>query len=112
MAVRGGCSADAFGTEALMMARPLATLSVVFAALLSTATPAQGVQTAKPDPSGEKICEKITVTGSRLATRKLCATRAEWAERRRQDRDIVEGIQMLRLNPCNSVNQAKGGGNC
>lgn len=97
-----------------MMARPLATLSVVFAALLSTptATPAQGVQPAKPDPSEEKICEKITVTGSRLATRKICATRAEWAERRRQDRDIVEGIQMLRLNPCNSVNQSKGGGNC
>jgi len=71
--------------------------------------PAQGVQPAKPDPSEEKICEKITVTGSRLGSRKICATRAEWVERRRQDRTVVDGIQAIPRNPCGSVNQEKGG---
>ena len=33
------------------------------------------------DPN-ERICETQGVVGSRLATRRVCATRAEWAERR------------------------------
>jgi hypothetical protein len=44
-------------------------------------------------PKEEKICENITLTGSRLATKRFCGTRAEWAERRRQDREFTEQIQ-------------------
>ena len=40
---------------------------------------------SKYDPA-EIVCEKITVIGSRLAVKRVCATRAEWAERRRLDR--------------------------
>jgi hypothetical protein len=46
------------------------------------------------DPN-EKVCEKITIVGSRLATRRVCATRAEWADYRRQDRDALDKAQRL-----------------
>ena len=45
--------------------------------------------------ANEKVCEKITIVGSRLATKKICATRAEWADYRRQDRDAVDKAQRL-----------------
>ena len=49
-----------------------------------------------PDPN-EKICENIRILGSRLAVRRICATRSEWAERRRQDRDVIDQTQR---SPC------------
>ena len=41
----------------------------------------------------EKICENVTQIGSRLSKKRNCATRAEWAERRLQDRKDAEYIQ-------------------
>ena len=41
------------------------------------------------DPN-EKICENQSVVGSRLATRRVCATRAEWEEKRRLDKDAID----------------------
>jgi len=41
------------------------------------------------DPN-EVVCEKQSVIGSRLATRRVCATRAEWAEKRRLDREAID----------------------
>jgi hypothetical protein len=51
--------------------------------------------TAKTDTydANEKICEKIILTGSRLAAKRVCATRQEWAEKRRRDRDMVDTAQ-------------------
>jgi hypothetical protein len=48
------------------------------------------------DPN-ERICENITLTGSRLGVKRFCATRAEWEDRRRQDRDEVDKAQR---SPC------------
>jgi hypothetical protein len=45
----------------------------------------------------EKVCENITVTGSRLGTKRFCGTRAEWEERKRRDREAVEAAQR---SPC------------
>lgn len=44
------------------------------------------------DPN-ERICEKQSVIGSRLSSKKVCATRAEWAERQRADREVTEAAQ-------------------
>jgi hypothetical protein len=44
------------------------------------------------DPN-ERICEKLTIIGSRLSTKRVCATRAEWADRVRQDREAIEAGQ-------------------
>ena len=48
------------------------------------------------DPN-ERICEKITPVGSRLASKRFCGTRAEWADRKLQDKQALEKAQ---LSPC------------
>ena len=48
--------------------------------------------TPRTDPN-EKICESVTQMGSRIAKKRVCATRAEWAQRRLQDRQDAEYIQ-------------------
>lgn len=55
------------------------------------------------DPN-EKVCETQEVLGSRLATRRVCATRAEWEERRQRERDMVDRTQTQRC----SINPATG----
>ena len=44
------------------------------------------------DPN-ETVCEEEEVLGSRLATRRVCLTRAQWAEKRRDDRALVDRSQ-------------------
>lgn len=56
----------------------------------------QGKDRPAPDPN-EKMCQTESVVGSRLATRRVCATRAEWAERRRLDREAIDQGQR---SPC------------
>ena len=43
--------------------------------------------------SSRIICEKVKMTGSRLAVKKTCHTAAEWADIRRQQRDNTSRIQ-------------------
>ena len=80
---------------------------VTFVAALAWATaPAMAADPVAPvasekvrppaDPN-QKICQDITQVGSRLGTKRICATRAEWAAKRKDDRDTVDGIQR---NPC------------
>jgi len=71
----------------------LALLAVACPALAyasQASAPAQGKRKAD-----QMICEKIEVTGSRLAVRRVCMTQAEWDERRRDDRSATEKIQIL-----------------
>ena len=42
------------------------------------------------------VCEKSEVLGSRVAVKKVCMTRAEWADRRLQDRQEIDRVQMTR----------------
>jgi len=71
---------------------------VAFAIALTLGTPPALAQT-KTAPNqevgnaNERICENLTVIGSRLAAKRVCATRAEWAERKRQDREVIEQAQ-------------------
>ena len=51
------------------------------------------VDKGKEQVLNEKVCEDIKVVGSRLAKKRICGTRAEWEDRRRQDRDAVDKIQ-------------------
>ena len=62
----------------------------------ANAEPAQPVASDKARPPADpnqKICEDVTIVGSRLATKRICATRAEWARMRQSDRDEVERDQ-------------------
>jgi len=83
------------------MYRSLLLVPFAMVGLLSlsgNSTPKQSPSQQKPaaDPN-ERVCEDIVQTGSRLATRRFCATRSEWEEKKRQDRDAVDKAQ---LNPC------------
>lgn len=73
---------------------PLAACLLATAALAET-KPAQ--PQAPPAARNDKVCETITVTGSRLGTKRFCGTRAEWEERKRRDREAVEAAQR---SPC------------
>lgn len=44
----------------------------------------------------EKLCENHGALGRRLAVRCVCATRAEWAERRQREWDIIDRTRTQR----------------
>lgn len=50
----------------------------------------------KPADPNDVICEKQTVVGSRLATKRICLTRAQWIEQRRVDRQDLDKAQHSR----------------
>lgn len=52
---------------------------------------------ASAGDQNERICEDITLTGSRIATKRFCGTRAQWADKKLQDKQEVERIQR---SPC------------
>jgi hypothetical protein len=51
-------------------------------------------EAAKPllDPQ-ERICKEIDVSGIRMATRRVCATRSEWQAREQLDREEIQQLQ-------------------
>jgi hypothetical protein len=57
--------------------------------------PAGGTNNKAADPN-QVVCEKIQMTGSRLAVKRICKTRAQWALERLSDRQDVERIQVQR----------------
>lgn len=74
---------------------------VFFGALLiSTAAAAQApsgaASTDGPDPN-QRVCRNLGETGSRLARTRVCLTRAQWEERRRETRQNVERAQTTRV---------------
>ena len=66
-------------------------------ALADPATPIESHKLRPPADPNQKICEDITMVGSRIATKRICATREEWAAKKRQDKDEVDRIQR---SPC------------
>jgi hypothetical protein len=96
------------------------TTLMVFAALswaacssLAAATPDQPSPNAHPklDPN-QRICEDVTQVGSRLSTKRICATRAQWAEMRKQDREAVDNAQRSANVGCSVVNTHSGTPSC
>ena len=65
----------------------------------SSAAPTQTQATANTkaaDNSDEIICQKQEVTGSRVGVKRVCMTRSQWADRRLQDRQELERVQVQR----------------
>ena len=76
----------------------MAMISAAVAALGTTAafaTPDSASTKQQRDPN-EVVCEKQQELGSRVAMKRICMTRAEWAERRRLDRSEIEKAQTNR----------------
>lgn len=81
------------------MLKRIAAAGVLLACLLpgpALAEKKQAPNTSTGDPN-ERICETIPMIGSRLATKRFCGTRAEWDDRRRQDREALDAAQR---GPC------------
>lgn len=55
------------------------------------AAPAEQSVSGKDDADpNKKICRSMGETGSRLKVKKICMTKAEWEEQRRQQRMAIE----------------------
>ena len=76
-------------TAVLLLAAALAAPAAAFAAPPST-TEARAAAT--PDPN-KRICKKVNPTGYRLRATKLCATAAEWEQRKFEDRKATTELQ-------------------
>jgi len=51
-------------------------------------------KSAQANPSDNKlICEKEEAVGSRVSARKVCLTKSQWDERRREHRETLEKFQ-------------------
>ena len=72
-------------------------LGLVSVALMSGAAVAgdSKKQTATKDPNAI-VCKNQTETGSRLARKKVCMTRAQMEEQRMMNRDMIERSQASR----------------
>jgi hypothetical protein len=63
--------------------------------------PAAAVASAQPGAvkgadQTETVCQKVEILGSRLSTKSVCMTRAQWAQQKKDDRDSVERAQQQR----------------
>ena len=65
------------------------------AAQTAAPTTAPAAKGSTLDPN-KVICEKQEVVGSRLATRRVCMTRSQWADLRNQDRQQLDKVQTRR----------------
>jgi len=74
----------------------VATATVVLCAATEPAAspPAGGPAPGTSDYRQTVVCEKQEVVGSRLARRRVCKTRAEWADERLQSRQELEQKQV------------------
>ena len=80
-------------------------VTIALAAPVQPALAQAGRQKA-PNPD-EKICEIITPVGSRLGTKKVCATRAQWDAKRKRDREMADEAQR---RPCFQAESSTGVG--
>ena len=77
------------------------TLAIAVAALcIGSTAAAQAPAAPASDAAGknardpnEVVCEKVEVIGSRLVAKRVCATRAQWAERRLRERLDIDKAQ-------------------
>jgi hypothetical protein len=76
-------------------------VAIAIIAALALIPAAAAAEEKKPDAKDPNriICEKQGVVGSRLATKRVCMTAAEWEMRRREDREAVEKAQVNTRGP-------------
>jgi hypothetical protein len=76
------------------MGAPSKPFAAAFVATLLLAPAQQSSSSIRPpaDPN-EKICEDVTTVGSRLATKRTCATRADWDSKKKLEREAVDQLQ-------------------
>ena len=95
----------------MFLERRVVAASILLAGVAPPAI-AQGKSSAPLDPN-EKVCESVKTVGSRLATKRVCATRAEWVERRKSERAAAVDMQrVIGGNRCSIDDPVKGTPSC
>ena len=61
--------------------------------------PARKTREGEGDPE-QIVCRNETEIGSRVSRRRVCRTRAEWAELQAQNRDITDEVQRFKPVIC------------
>lgn len=74
------------------------TLFLVVAMAMVPAAASAEDKKADKDPN-RMVCEKQEVVGSRLATKRVCMTAAEWEAKRRDERQMIDRSQMQQRGP-------------
>jgi hypothetical protein len=85
----------------IVMGLAARTIIIAGCAFGLTAAPAAAQQNPNPAPPQSKpakdpneiVCETQREPGSRLAAARVCHTRAEWADLRHQDRQMIDRAQ-------------------
>lgn len=74
---------------------------IIFVAVAAALLPAGASALERKDNKdpNRMICEKQGVLGSRLATKRVCMTAAEWAAQRAAERQLIEKIQLQQKGP-------------
>ena len=73
-------------------------LLVAALGLASAASAADEKKSDSKDPN-RVICEKQEVVGSRLQAKRVCMTAAEWATKRREERQMIDRAQTQGVRP-------------
>jgi hypothetical protein len=94
----------------LMIGVFVAASALVSPAVVQSGTGTQMAPNYSSGARDERICESIPVLGSRLAKKRVCATRAEWEEKKRLDREAVDQAQRLLPGPCQITPASRNGG--
>jgi hypothetical protein len=68
---------------------------IVMTAALGAGAPAPAAAPAQASGGSEKVCKKITYTGSRLGAVSVCKTRQEWNELQWQHDHLLREQQQL-----------------
>ena len=84
-----------------MIKRLLSMTLLLSAAPALAQTQPAGAPAAAKSNSSRIICEKVEQIGSRLASKRICMTAEQWAERRRMDREALETVQSKTYQPGN-----------
>ena len=71
--------------------------------------PATKTREIRGDPE-QIVCRSEQEIGSRVSRRRVCRTRAEWAELQAQQRDVVDEVQ--RFKPVICTQDPQGGMRC
>ena len=71
-------------------------LLMILCAATDPASNAPNLNAKSSDPLQKVICEKHEVVGSRLATKRVCKTRAEWMQERLATRQEIDKQQTQR----------------
>jgi len=88
-------------------------MSLVILSLAGFSVPATAdTSPAKKRDPNEIVCEKTEIIGTRLGARRVCATRAEWVEKQKLDREAVDQAQRTANGPCQTVNTHSGAAVC